>query len=259
MVIGAQLYTVRELCRTKEGLDRTLKACSEMGYRAVQLSGVCPYDPAWMAGKLAEYGLTAPITHTPYREIVDSTGPVIEAHRMIGASYVGLGSCPDLAASGCSRERLDVALDELEPAVMRIRDAGLKFMYHNHNMEFARGTDGMTLLERIACRYPASAAGITLDCYWVCAGGGDPVQWLEKLSGRVDCIHLKDMVYSGEDRAVRMAPVGCGNMNYPAVLDAAVRAGTKYAFVEQDRTYGTDPLEALRISLENLRAMGMKD
>ncbi len=259
MIIGAQLYTARELCRTEEGLEDTLRACSEMGYRAVQLSGVCEYDPQWMAEKLSKYGLAAPLTHTPYRRIVDDTYAVIEAHRVFGAGYVGLGSCPDLKASGCDPEVLDRALDELEPAVMKIRDAGLKFMYHNHNMEFSHGPDGRTLLERIAARFPGDAAGITLDCYWACAGGADPAEWLTKLTGRVDCIHLKDMVYSGEDKAVRMAPVGCGNLNHKAILTAAGLAGTRYAFVEQDRTYGLGALEALRVSLENLRAMGMKD
>ena len=47
MIIGAQLYTVRKECETTEGLENALRLCSEMGYRAVQLSGVCEYDPCW--------------------------------------------------------------------------------------------------------------------------------------------------------------------------------------------------------------------
>ncbi len=259
MRIGAQLYTVRSLCTTTEGLDAALRACAGMGYRAVQLSGVCAYDPMWMADRLAKYGLSAPLTHTAYRDIVDRTDEVIAAHKAFGASYVGLGSCPGFRESGCDPAFLEERLSELAPAVDRIAAAGLRFMYHNHDMEMARTPDGRTFLSVIADRFPAEAAGITLDCYWVAAGGGDPADWLRRLSGRVDCIHLKDMVYCGRDRAVRMAPVGLGNINHEAILTEAMLAGTKYAFVEQDRTYETDVLTALRISLGNLRAMGQKD
>jgi len=259
MIIGAQLYTVRKKCDTLEGLDNTLRICSEMGYRAVQLSGICAYEAGWMKEKLEKYGLEAPITHTPLKRIVEETDKVIEEHKIFGAGYVGLGSVPDFKNSGCNMELLDSCFESLAPAIEKIRDAGLKFMYHNHNMEFSKTADGTTVLDYIAAKYPASDMGITLDVYWVTAGGGDPAQWLEKLAGRVDCIHFKDMVYSGADQATRMAPVGRGNLNYPAILNSCRKAGVKYAFVEQDHCYDEDAYDCLRVSLENLRALGAKD
>ena len=41
MKIGAQMYTVRELCRTLDGLDETMKKVADIGYTTIQLSGVC--------------------------------------------------------------------------------------------------------------------------------------------------------------------------------------------------------------------------
>lgn len=259
MIIGAQLYTARKRCTTVEDLDATLKKCAEMGYKAVQLSGVCAYDPQWMASKLKEYGLVAPITHTGYSDIVEKTDEVIAAHKAFGAGYVGIGSCPDFKKFNCNPDKMYEFLDSIEPAVKKIADAGLKFMYHNHNIEFVKTPDGSVLLDKIAERFSPDIFGITLDCYWVVAGGGDPCWWLRHFEGRVDCIHFKDMVYSGEDLAVRMAPIGCGNFNYPAILEACKDAKVKYAFVEQDHTYGVDEYEALNISLKNLRALGEKD
>ncbi len=259
MIIGAQLYTVRKECETTEGLENALRLCSEMGYRAVQLSGVCEYDPCWMREKLEKYSLVAPITHTAYRRIVEETDRVIEEHKIFGATYVGLGSAPDFKKCGCDVAVLDRVLDSLEPAVEKIGAAGLKFMYHNHNMEFSHTPDGEVVLDRIARRFPAAIAGITLDTYWVTAGGGDPAEWLTRLSGRVDCVHFKDMVYSGEDQAVRMAPVGKGNLNYRRILDEGEKAGVRYAFVEQDHCYGEDPFDCLNQSLDALRALGAKD
>ena len=259
MIIGAQLYTVRNFCQTPEDLRSSLRRCAEMGYRAVQLSGVCEYDPAEMSDMLAEYGLEAPITHTPFSRITGQTDAVIAEHRVFGARYIGLGSMPDLKKSGCDVALLDRNLALLAPAVEKIREAGMVFMYHNHNMEFARTESGELLLEHIANTLPADCTGITLDCYWVTAGGGDPAYWLRRLSGRVDCIHLKDMVYSGADSAVRMAPVGRGNLHHRAIVDAAKDAGVRYAFVEQDHCYGEDPFECLKESLECLRALGCAD
>lgn len=36
-----------------------------------------------------------------------------------------------------------------------------------------------------------------LDTYWVQHGGGDVRAWMEKLAGRIDILHLKDMGMAG--------------------------------------------------------------
>lgn len=51
MEIGAQLYTVREHTKTLEDFSRTLEKIAAIGYRNVQVSGTCAYEPA-----LAESG-----------------------------------------------------------------------------------------------------------------------------------------------------------------------------------------------------------
>ena len=43
MIIGAQLFSVRDTCATQEGLNDTLRAMAAIGYQAVELSGF-PYD-----------------------------------------------------------------------------------------------------------------------------------------------------------------------------------------------------------------------
>ena len=48
MIAGAQLYTLRDFCKTTEDLEATIRRVAEMGYKAVQLSGVCDFDAAWM-------------------------------------------------------------------------------------------------------------------------------------------------------------------------------------------------------------------
>jgi sugar phosphate isomerase/epimerase len=94
-----------------------------------------------------------------------------------------------------------------------------------------------------------------IDTYWITHGGGDPVQWINRVAGRLPCVHLKDMAISTK-REQFMAEVGEGNLNWPAILDACRKSGVKWYIVEQDVCY-RDPFESLEISLKNLKQMGV--
>ena len=48
MEIGAQFYTVRELCKDINGFADTLKRVADIGYKNVQISGTCEFDPEWL-------------------------------------------------------------------------------------------------------------------------------------------------------------------------------------------------------------------
>lgn len=64
MEIGAQLYTVREHTKTLEDFSRTLEKIAAIGYRNVQVSGTCAYEPAWLKAELDRTGLRCVLTHT---------------------------------------------------------------------------------------------------------------------------------------------------------------------------------------------------
>ena len=83
--------------------------------------------------------------------------------------------------------------------------------------------------------------------------GADPAYWLEKFSGRIPCIHLKDQDYEG-----KMAVVGEGNINFDRVFQMAEKGGTQFMLVEQDDCNGEDPFECLKRSYNNLKTMGFK-
>lgn len=244
MKLGAQLWTVRDHCSTLEDLEDALKRIADMGYTAVQLSGVCEYQPEWMAEKLKENGLVAPITHFPHDRILNDTEKTIAFHKKIGAAYIGVGCIP------CERnaEAIDAYIASISPVLKKISAAGMKYMFHNHNFEFERMDNGETVLDRICAPFGTEEFGVTMDTYWVQAGGGDPAWWLRKLAGRTDCVHLKDMMYSNSDKAIRMCSVGEGNMNFDAILSACMETGVRYAFVERDECYGDDPFDSLRRS-----------
>ncbi|HHV51107.1 MAG TPA: sugar phosphate isomerase/epimerase [Clostridiales bacterium] len=255
MEIGVQLYTVREYTKNLEDFAKTLERIADIGYRVVQVSGTCAYEPEWLKGQLDRLGLKCAITHYNIDRIAFDTDKVVDEHKQFGCEYIGIGCMKNALNNGMEDYKEFYRL--YKPAGKRIAELGCKLMYHNHAFEFARtGKGGPIYLEKMAEDFSPEELGFTLDTYWVQAGGGNPVQWIKKLAGRVDCVHLKDMAY--ENGQQRMAPVYEGNIDFDSILEACEAAGTKYLLVEQDDCYGEDPFECLKKSYQNLRAKGLK-
>lgn len=250
--IGAQLYTVRDYCRTPEEIEQSLKKIAAMGYRYVQYSGCGYIEPVKLRALCERLGLAVVISHTPYERIVGETEQVIAQHREMGCGYVGLGSMPEWARH--DREGLEKFFDEIAEPIEKINAAGLRFGYHNHSFEFTK-IDGVRMFDRLFDWLPAEKLGIILDTYWIQHGGGDICQWIDKAAGRLTCVHLKDMGIR-LDGAQHMEAVGDGNLNFPVILPAFERAGAEYAFVEQDDCNGEDPFACLERSLAYLRGIG---
>ncbi len=254
MKIGAQLYTVREHCKTLEDFAETLKKVADIGYTTVQVSGTCAYDAQWLKEQLDKNGLKCVLTHIAEGKLREETQEVCQNHKIFGAGCVGLGKYnlpgEDLAAEYAK-------FVELYKAVTKtIRDNGLYFMYHNHDQEFQH-LNGKTIMECMAEDFAPDELGFTLDTFWVQAGGGSPVEWIERLKGRLPCIHLKDYMYAKGGFMNNIAPVGEGNINFAPIIRAAADAGTQYLLVEQDDCHGQDPFDCLTRSYRHLRALGL--
>lgn len=250
-VAGAQLYTVREHTQTASDLEKTLDRVASIGYTAVQLSGLGPVDPA-KVGKLVERaGIKVAATHVPWNRFLDDLDAVIEEHQCWGCSHAAIGGLPSMYRSP---EGLDRFLREVQPVARKLAGAGLDFSYHNHSRELVR-CDGDTWLARLYDAAGADVVKAEIDTYWIQAGGGDPAAWIRRCAGREPLLHLKDMVVQ-PDGEQRFAEVGEGNLNWPAILEAAEDGGVEYLLVEQDRCYDRDPFDALAVSYRNLQRMG---
>ena len=91
MEIGAQFYTVRELCKDINGFADTLKRVADIGYKNVQISGTCEFDPEWLKAELNKNGLKCVLTHTPADKLKADPAGVARDHDIFGCKYVGLG------------------------------------------------------------------------------------------------------------------------------------------------------------------------
>ena len=247
MEAGAQLYTVRDFCRTLPDFSETLSKVASMGYKTVQVSGTCPYDAEWLRTELAKNGLRCVITHIPAEKLVCETEKVASEHHIFGTRYVGLGyyQFTDEASYGTFVKTYGRVADEL-------KKKNRYFMYHNHLSELGR-IGNEQVLRRLEHDFSPEQMGFTLDTYWIKAAGDDPVSWINELSGRVPCIHLKDHGEGG-----RMEALGDGSIDFEKVLAASSDSGTEYLLVEQDDCNGGYPFACLERSLKYLHSVGIE-
>lgn len=245
MEIGAQLFTVRDYCKNLTDFEESLKKVANIGYKTVQVSGTCEYDPKWLDEKLKENGLKCVITHNAAEKLISDTKKVCEDNFNFGCKHIGLG-CYSFDKGGT----IDDFCEKYLPVAKNIKQCGGYFMYHNHDGEFIK-IDNKPIIEHLAEKISPELMGFTLDVFWVQAGGGDPGYWLEKLKGRVPCIHLKDFAHGR-----KMAPVGRGNINFDRIFAKAEEAGTEYMLVEQDDCYDMNPFDCLERSYKYLVSKG---
>jgi len=135
----------------------------------------------------------------------------------------------------------------------KLKTYGLSFSYHNHSWELQKYGD-RTVLDILYGESDPDVFNAEIDTYWIQHGGGDPAAWIRAVKGRIPLLHLKDMAV-GPDGPM-MAEVGEGNLNWAAILAAAQEAGVEWYLVEQD-VCQRDPFDSLKISFDNLRAMGL--
>ena len=119
MKIGAQLYTLHEYTKTLEDFEETLKKVAEIGFKYVQVSGVCEYTPEWLKEKLEKYlnGIKdmpelpgAIFVVDPRKENI----AIQEAHRL-GIPVIGI------VDTNCDPEQLDFAIPGNDDAIRAVK------------------------------------------------------------------------------------------------------------------------------------------
>ena len=254
-VVAAQLYTVRDFCKTTGDFAVSMQKIQAIGYTAVQVSGIGPVPDADVKRICDDLGLKIVITHIGYDRLWKDTDAVIAQHKLWDCQNVAIGSMPGEYRDGEAGFRRFA--EEASRVGEKLAEAGLTFSYHNHSFEFVRYGKRTGLEILFAESDPRYLMG-EIDTYWVQHGGGDPAAWIRSLKNRMPVVHFKDMVVVAEGWNVQqiMAEIGEGNLNWPEIIAACREAGVQWYAVEQDICQ-RDPFESLKISYENLKAMGL--
>ncbi len=244
--IALNLFTVRDFIKSRSAIRKTLQRLKKIGYDHVQIGSLSYLGAKEFRQLLDDFGMTCCARHVGLFQSETDALKSIEEHQILGCQF-----------SAISHMRADSAAGYVELAgradkwARLFKKHGLTLAYHNHAHEFQK-FDGQLALDIIFEN--STTLQSEIDTYWVHYGGGVTCDWIEKMKNRLPLIHLKD--YAIVDGQPTFAEVGEGNLNFPKILDAAKAAGTRWFIVEQD-ICARDPFDSVKISLENLKKMGM--
>ncbi|HMG86890.1 MAG TPA: sugar phosphate isomerase/epimerase [Terracidiphilus sp.] len=259
---GVQLYVLRSLL-AKE-FDGTLAKVAAIGIKNVEFAGFYGRAAKEVRASLANAGLTASGAHCLLASMSDDeVGRMIDFCHEVAMPYM-IAAVPSikpgsLSASGKPKSGNPFEHIELEDfrwsaerfnvIGARVRDAGMRFAYHNHNIEAQKYGEIVALDEMLRLTDPA-VVGMEFDTGNFIAGGGDPYPYLEKYSHRFELAHVKEWASPFTPTVTinwpKYAPLGRGTTNWKKMLDALNRAGVKQIFIEQDGTASGDEVGAVR-------------
>ncbi len=249
--IAAQLFTIREFARTPADIATSMKKLADIGFGAVQVSGIGKIEPTELKKILDDNQLNCCVTHTHWGALTEGLDEEIERHKVLDCKYTAIGSMPpDLRTP----EGIPTFIEGMAKAVEAMTAEGIRLGYHNHSFEFTK-VDGKLLMDQIFDNM-SEDFWAEIDTYWVQHGGGDPAAWIRKFAGRIPVVHFKD--FSILEGKQTMFPIGEGNLNWDSIVPACRDAGVEYYAIEQDRCNGLDPFDCLATSLKNMQAMGLE-
>lgn len=243
--LGLQMYSIREHLETAEDVRHALKTIKEMGYSVVQTAGQ-KISLDELADITNELGLTVCGTHCDMGELEKDPEGMMKVHRKLGTTNIGIGG---LTANDA--EHAKHIIKRINAFADIIYKEGFKFTYHNHHREF-RKFNGKRIMDMMIEGLDPEKTSFCFDTYWVQHAGGDVCEWMEKLAGRIDILHLKDKAV-GLDNNPFITEVGNGNMNFKKIIETAEKIGVKYYVVEQDICPG-DSFDSVRQSSEYIHA-----
>ena len=228
--LGIATYSVKGM---ESDIEGSLKALADAGYVVMEISNynanagtVAGFSPAEYATLAEKYGLDIISSHVRAKFDVKDVegslaawGKAFDDHKAMGSKYVVF----PMYTFARTVEGVKAECDLMNKIGEEANKRGLKFGYHNHNMEFATiaGTDFIYEDFLIANTDPDKVF-FQLDVYWITVGGQDPVAYLQKYPTRFKVLHIKDEYVVGAS----------GKINYEAIFNQFYKNGNEDWFVE---------------------------
>ncbi len=252
--VGLQLYSLREAL--KKDVPGTLAKVRALGIREVESAGTWGQSAEEHRAALDKADLVCRASHIGLDKLQGDAAAAFKEVKTLGARWVVCPWIPHDKVFG--RENALKAAEAFNGVAKAAKGEGLRFAYHCHGYEFVPSAEG-TLFDTLVGATDKDLVSYEIDVFWAKAGGGDPTKVVEKLSGRVPFLHVKDMKKglsfapgsSGSEKDSNVV-VGTGQVDWPSVLRAAVKAGTEVYYIEDE---SPDPLAQIPESLRYLEGL----
>lgn len=234
---GVQLFMVRR--QAVKDLAGVLKAIQQIGFTQIELYPVVYDHPAPELKKMVDdSGLGVVAAHFDYAGFEDR----IEYAKQLGLKYM---VCPMLPKEQwTSTAGFEKAAADFNAWGLKVSQAGMKFVFHNHCYEFKVQEGGLTGWQTLMQNSDPTLVNLELDVYWLVQAGQNPAVMMKTYKNRVKLIHLKDRT-PGAPTGFELGPgaehfteLGKGSIDWPKLLMQAKWQGIRYAYLDQDETAG---------------------
>lgn len=228
--LGIQLWTVRNHMNDEEGIKYTFDRLAAIGYKEIQTAGGFACDVDKFAEHMKNAGLSCVGTHYGFPDDLDNLDDYIALHRTLGTTTAGVGG----GAYGNSKASVIAYVDKVNALAEKLAEHGMKFSYHHHSHEFAKVPGGDRVIDYMVDGFDKKNVSFVLDTCWIAHASADVIEWIEKLAGRCDILHLKDWAVKLGTNDGFITECGNGNLNFQEIIKAAKATGVKHLCIEQD-------------------------
>jgi sugar phosphate isomerase/epimerase len=256
--VGLQLYSLR--AEFTRNVPAALDKVKSFGIRNVELAGTYNLSPEKFKEMLDARGFNPVSAHFPYERYVADPEAVARDAKTLGVKFAGCAWIPHEGAFDEKECRAAAAV--FNKAGEALARQGIRFFYHAHGFEFQPHGDG-TLLDLMMRETHPERVSFQMDVLWVVFPAQDPVKLLEKYKGRWVSMHLKDLKkgvatgsLSGKTDVTNDVVLGTGQMDWPAILAAAKKAGIQHYFIEDESPTAVEQIPQSLKYLEGVRFPG---
>ena len=257
--LSFQSWGVRELLA--KDFDNTLRKiaaigfkgiemCSPEGYKFSGFGSLTKLTASELRKKIEEAGLFCRTCHFQQNEVTgDGLPKTIEWAKTLGLHDIVLAS----AALGedATYDQWKEVVDKLNESALKIKEAGLQFVYHNHSI--GPEINGEQLYDILMRLFDPELVKMQFQIACI-SEGFDVIAYIEKYRGRYISLHMHDW----DPEKKKIVTLGQGIVDWKKLLIAAWQTGiADYGMIlELEFTPPDDPVQGLAASynyLENLK------
>lgn len=263
---GLQLYSVRELL--PKDYEGTLKQLAALGYQEVEAAGFFNHSAAEVKQAMEAAGLRCVSAHYSMSDLQPHLDAIIEFSKGVGQEYI-VCSSPMMRnqarAKGMSWSAMMDAVplddwkwnaEQFNTIGEKVQQAGMKFGYHNHFVEFHPKASGVRPYDVILQTTDPKLVTLEMDVGWVVVGGGNPEEYLTRYPKRFSMLHVKEFKLQGWKPGEEpvSTEMNQGSIDYKRVFAAAEKASIRHIFVEQEAFPDMPAMQALKVDADWLRS-----
>jgi sugar phosphate isomerase/epimerase len=257
--VGVQLYSIANAF--KLDYEDTLRRVAEAGFDGVEFAGYSGVPASHMRAALEKYGLKPIASHIQFQTLQEDFDSQIKYADELGMKNI---VCPIIKLGELDNaEETSTFSSRLGQIAEKLADAGLRFYYHNHWMEFRRAGNSY-IIEQFKQECKSPNFYIELDMFWTKIAGVDPLYFLYTNYESCQLVHYKDYCFLPkqplpekpteiqkildtlvQDSTVIQVPVGEGNGDYDRATEFLASKDAIEGIIVEQEIFQGDPFTCL--------------